>query len=236
MIRHPSALFPGKFFRAILPFAAVGALVAGCGETDGSEEAANGEPDTALDNGAEEEASSQAEEPLVAIPAGTRLVFEVGEDVSTDSHDRGESFTLRLAEPVQGTSGLSVEAGNPARGTVTVSTPSSDSEEEAVLAVQVESLRIDGRERALNGVVEEADTDAAAGDSGARSAAKVATGAAAGAIIGQVLGRDTRSTVQGAAAGAVAGLGVALTTRDGHAVLPEGSLVTVRLEDALVVN
>lgn len=174
--------------------------------------------------------------PLRALEAGSRLVFEVTDPVSTQTHDAGDVVRLRLAQEVTGSGGLALPSGTPARGVVTASEPSDGADDEAVLAIRIESVRVDGRDRALNGEVVAAEIDTEARDSRTRSAAKVATGAAAGAIIGQVLGRDTRSTVGGAAVGAAAGLGVALSTRGGHAVLPEGSLVTVRLDDALVVN
>jgi hypothetical protein len=172
---------------------------------------------------------------MAVIPAGTHLVFEVQEDVSTATHEPGERFTLRLVEGVEGENGAALPAGTTARGIVTESARSAGAEEEAVLAIQIASVSTGNGYMDLNGQVESADVDAAARDSGQRSAAKVATGAAAGAIIGQVLGRDTRSTVTGAAVGAAAGLGIALTTRDGHAVLPEGARVPVRLDEPIVM-
>lgn len=195
----------------------------------------------ALVAGACQEADSREDTTAEATPArslapGTQLVFEVGEDLSTSSHRAGDSFSLRLAEEVTGSGDLVLPTGTPARGVVTAARPSEGPEDEGVLAVRIESVRIDGRDRALNGQVVSAETRGDTRDSGARSAGKVATGAAAGAILGQILGGDTRSTVGGAAVGAAAGLGVALTTRDGHAQLPEGSSVVVRLDDPLVVN
>jgi hypothetical protein len=239
MTRNRGRHVHGNIFRSMWALAALGILVTACGNAAESREGPEGQEIPAYEGNAGEEAATaqpEAAPPLLAIPAGTRLVFEVGETVSTSSHSAGDTFVLRLAETVGGMNGLTLEAGTTARGTVTVAARSTGPDEEAVLAFRVESLRVEGRNRALNGVVEEAETDASTGDSRTRSAAKVATGAAAGAVVGQILGRDSRSTAQGAAAGAVAGLGVALTTRDGHAVLPEGSLVTVRLEDSLVVN
>jgi hypothetical protein len=187
---------------------------------------------------AEARGSARASEapPLRALEPGSRLVFEVAGPVSTETHSAGDVVNLRLAREVTGSGGLVLPSGTPARGMVTASQPSEGADEEALLALRIESIRVDGRDRALNGEVVATEIQTEARDSRTRSAAKVATGAAAGAIIGQVLGRDTRSTVGGAAVGAAAGLGVALSTRGGHALLPEGSLVTVRLDDALVVN
>jgi len=230
----------GIFFRVLPALILVGLLATGCGDAESAEdvegEATAGESVT-HDEAAPPEARAPRPDPEPrAIAAGTSLQFEVAEEVSTATHRAGDTFVLRLVEPVSGSGGLVLPEGTRARAVVTDAHQSEGAEDEAVLAVRLESVQIDGRSRALNGTVVDADTEVGTADSRARSAAKVATGAAAGALVGQILGGDTRSTVRGAAAGAVAGLGVALTTRDGHAVLPEGSTMEVRLDDSLVVN
>ncbi len=227
----------GRNFRLPALMLATGALFAlgGCGGD--AESADDLEGSEATTPGAAAAGPAQpAAPPARTLPAGTVLTFEVTESVSTSSHAAGDGFGLRLVSTVDGQGGLTLASGSEARGVVTDARRSRGTDEEAVLAIRIESVRIDGRARALNGRVESTDLKTDTGDSGTRTAAKVATGAAAGAIVGQILGGNTRSTVQGAAAGTVAGLGVALTTRDGHATLPEGSRVTVRLQDALVVN
>ncbi len=175
-------------------------------------------------------------EPVRALTAGTRLTFEMTQTISTSSHSAGDTFELRLLDEVRGSGGLVLPVGTRARGVIMESQPSRDAEQEAVLAVRIQSVELNGGFRDIPGTVESASTRASAGDSGTRTAAKVATGAAAGAVLGQVLGRDTRSTVTGAAAGAAAGVGVALTTRTGHATLEDGARVTVRLDRDLVVR
>jgi len=171
-----------------------------------------------------------------SLPSGSLLVFEVTETVSTSTHKAGDPVSLRLVRDVRGDHGAVIPAGATARGIITDSRESSSAEEEAVLGIRIRSVQVGGTQRDLNGRIESIDLETEARDSGQRSVAKVATGAAAGAIIGQIIGRDTRSTVTGAAAGAAAGLGIALTTRDGHAVLNQGSQVTVRLDSPMVVN
>jgi hypothetical protein len=208
--------------------------LAGCG---GASDAAEG-PEYAEGAETAREAGTEAApaQPVAAIPAGTRLVFEVTEDVSTATHEAGERFSLRLVDDVRGAHGAVIPAGSSARGIVTESERSAGADEEALLAVRIASIEVNGGYEDIRGTVESTQIEASARDSGQRTAAKVATGAAAGAVIGQILGRDTRSTVTGAAVGAAAGVGIALTTRDGHAVLTRGSLVEVRLDQAVVVD
>jgi hypothetical protein len=181
------------------------------------------------------EAPAPEPEP-VAIPAGAEIRTVVEADISTRTHEVGSAFRTRVTDDVLAADGLVlVPAGAYLEGRVVEARSSSSSEEEALLELAFEHLVMDGQRVPVWATLAEAELEAAAGDSGARTAAKVATGAAAGAVIGRILGRDTRSTVQGAAAGAVAGAGIALTTRDGHAIIREGSTLVVRMDQPVIV-
>jgi hypothetical protein len=200
-------------------------LAAGCGGGSEAAEAGGGEGEAAV---------SAAASP--ALVAGTQLVFTVEETVSTQDHTSGDTFTLRLASAVPAGNGVELPIGTRARGVVTSAKSSVDSDTPAQLGIAITSIEVDGVLVPVKSTVVSAGVSADAGDSGSRSAAKVGTGAAAGAIIGQILGGDTESTVAGAVVGTVAGAGVAAATRAGHAVLPQGATVTVRLDERLPVQ
>jgi hypothetical protein len=235
-LNHSS--FAARFLVAGALLATVGLTACGDAETreDLEGERLFDEPRTEEAMTEEDWTRERAEPAGAVIPAGETLIFEVAETVSTDGNEEGDTFTLRLVSDVQGTNGARLPEGTEARGVVALAEESTGPEDEAALVVAVETVHVNGDAVPLIGEVESATTETATRDSGARTAAKIATGAAAGAVIGQVLGGDTRSTLQGALAGGVAGVGVAITTRDGHAVLPEGSRVTVRLEEPLPVS
>lgn len=184
----------------------------------------------------ESESRSEPDRPSPTLAAGTVLTLEVPETISTRTHEVGDPITLHLTEGVAGSEGAVVPAGARAEGHVVEAARSTDAEEEAVLRVSIESVRVDGVDRPVAGEIQGADLEAAAGDSRRRSAAKVATGTAVGAVTGRILGGDRRSAAAGAAAGAVAGTGVALVTRDGHAELPEGALITYQLTEPLILR
>ena len=185
----------------------------------------------------EETAAPASPEPEpVAIPAGARLVTVLDESISTRSHEAGERFEVRVVEELLAADGMVlVPEGARLVGRVLESESSRDSDREAVLVLAFESLVMNGATFPLRATVVETDLEADAGDSGTRSAAKVATGAAAGAVIGQILGRDTRSTVSGAVVGAAAGAGVAVTTRDGHAQIREGTRMVVQIDEPVIL-
>jgi len=185
----------------------------------------------------EELVEESAVEPL-AIPAGTRIPAVMQSALSTRTHQAGDVFFARVGEEVLAADGMVlVPEGARLEGRVVESRQSAGSDDEALLLLTFEAVLIDGERFPMNASVAEAEMQAQAQASGARSAATVATGAAAGAVVGRILGGDTRSTVGGAAVGAVAGAGVALTTRDGHAEIAQGSRITVELQaPALLVG
>ncbi len=238
--------------RFVLGIALVTALAACGGEAESREdlesqaladtaalEATRSAPSTGERATVERAAPAQPErtapaEPVRAIRAGTLLTFEVRETVSTSSHDAGDTFSLVLVDAVSGTAGAILPSGTPARGVVTDSHASSGADDPSVLGLRISSVEVGGSQKPLISLTQSADVSSSTRDSGTRTAATIATGTAAGAIIGQVLGGDTRSTVAGAAVGTAVGVGVALTTRGGHAEFPTGSRIVVRLSQDLV--
>lgn len=202
---------------------------AGCGGGSEAAEAPEGETSTSREG----EGGSEAPALSSAIPAGTQLIFVVEETISTEENESGHVFPLRLVGGVSAESGAQLPEGTRARGVITSARSSTDSDSPAQLVVALSSIELNGRWVPVNSAVLQAQVSADAGDSSARTAAKVGTGAAAGAIIGQILGQDTRSTVTGAVVGTVAGGAIAAATRTGHAVLPAGSQMTVRLDEPI---
>ncbi len=180
-----------------------------------------------------EDAVSADEEPLepVVIPTGTRIPTVMGLTLSTRTHQVGDTFQVTVSEEILASDGMVlVPEGARLEGRIADARRSSDPEEEALLSLAFESLLIDGTIIPLDAVVAEAEVETASAASDTRTAITVVTGAAAGAVLGRILGGDARSAIQGAAVGALGGAGVAFTTRDGHAVIREGTRLVVLLE------
>ncbi len=169
----------------------------------------------------------------VHIPAGTRIPAVMGLTLSTRTHEQGDRFYATVSEEILADDGMVlVPEGTRLEGTITAARRSTDPDEEAVLALAFETLSIDGVTILLDAMITEAELETSQAASGTRSALTVVTGAAAGAVLGRILGGDTRGAIQGAAVGAIGGAGIAITTRDGHAVIREGTRLVVRLESA----
>jgi hypothetical protein len=193
------------------------------------------DPDLPSPVNPEPEVVDEADDALV-VPQGTQLTGILEAELSTRTNATGDTFHARLSEALVGAEGeVWIPAGSRLEGRVVEARESPSSDEEAALILQIVALEVEGVRYPIQATVVDAAVSTEARDSGQRTAATIATGAAAGAVIGRILGRDTRSTAVGAAVGAAAGTGIALTTRDGHAVMGEGSRITVRLDAPVAV-
>lgn len=236
-----------RLLRLIAVITVVGLGSAACADAESREAPADGtEPaaeETTQDPAAEAEAPEAAptpteepaaEEAPMMVPAGTSMTFTVDQEVSTDSYAVGDRFLASLTAPVSDAGGeILLEAGTPAQWVVTQATTEDG---QALLAVELESIDVDGEWVPVTATVAEADLNTDNPDSGGETAAKIGVGAAAGALVGQILGEDTESTLKGAGVGAAVGTAVALATRGGSAKLPAGSALTVQLEEPLPVS
>jgi hypothetical protein len=185
---------------------------------------------------AREQASREVDEVEVGhtIPRGTSLVFSVDQLVSTATHARGDVFSATLRHKVTDMEGgEAIPEGVPSQWIVT---EASTEDGATVLAIRLESIRVNGSWTPLVGDVTEAHLRTSAADSprasGAEVAAEVAVGPAANAALEEVLGQNGPAT--GAEAG-MAGTMVTLTTRGRSATLPAGSAITVQLTEPLEV-
>jgi hypothetical protein len=172
----------------------------------------------------------------VTIPVGALITARIETTLSTRTHGPGDRFHARVTEEVLARDGMVlVPEGSRIEGRVEHAERSPGSDEEAVLVLVFDALGIHGQRIPIVASVVETEIEAGTTDSGARTAATIATGAAAGAVVGRILGGNTRSTVVGAAAGAAVGTGIALTTREGHAVLREGSRLVIRIDETVIL-
>lgn len=166
----------------------------------------------------------------IVLPAGTRMTLQMETPLSTRTHMAGDVFFATLVDDVLGLDGMVLLFhGTRARGEVLVSRRESSGGRGAELAIEVRELLLPGNDLDVRAEVLEASMERRSSDSDGETAAKVATGAAAGAILGRILGKGGKDALKGAIAGAIAGGAVAYATREGHAVLPEGAFIVVRL-------
>ncbi len=167
-------------------------------------------------------------EASTVIPAETSLAVEIGERLSSDANAPGSSFSGVLAEPLSADGQVILPAGTAIRGEVT-----SASEDPPTIGVRLVSIDINGApfEVVTEPVVVPAMKRSEMVDKGK----KIGGGAAAGAVVGGLIGGDVKGAVIGAGAGAAAGTGVALATKRHEAYLSAGTVVTLVLDEPMVV-
>jgi hypothetical protein len=211
------------------------ALIAAAGFGACSEAESRDAPETDAPASPRAEAETESDAPARhTVPEGTSLTFRIDETISTETHAAGDRFTATLHSNINDVEGTQViSEGTASQWLVSESTTTDG---QALLAVQLESIRVNGAWVPLAATVTEASIDSDQAATGGETAAKIGVGTAAGALIGQILGGDTRSTLTGAGVGAAVGAVVALTTRGGSATLPAGSAVVVQLSEPLVIS
>lgn len=198
----------------------LGLTLAGCSQAESA---------PAFDTG-----TAAAAQPVVPfVPTGATLTFAIVDEISTKSAKAGDPFSARLLTDFTSEQGeVILPAGVVLHGTVTESLESPKNEEPAIIRLSVGTIETSSGTLILVGDVEELQMETDAKDTNTLSAGKVVAGAAAGTIIGKVAGK----TKTGAAVGTAGGVALALATRDGHATVPAGSRMVVRLTEQLSVR
>lgn len=85
----------------------------------------------------------------LTVPAGTELVFEMGQAVGSKTSQRGDRFTLRLALPLRIDGHLLVPAGTPAMGEVVHADRARGGGQAGELILAARYLEWDGRQLPL---------------------------------------------------------------------------------------
>ena len=89
---------------------------------------------------------------------------------------------------------------------------------------------MNGRSYPLSATIEGVSTELQGRKTNAGDIAKPAAGAAVGAVVGRVLGGSTKGAIIGGVLGGAVGAQRAVETKDRDVVLPQGTTVTLSLD------
>jgi hypothetical protein len=169
--------------------------------------------------------------------SGTTFGVRLDQELSTRNSAVGDLFTVTTLAPLMDGGKVVVPAGTKIRGEVTVAQASGSSGQKAELRVRFDDLTVEGQTYPVSLTITEAANVVTKGrDDTKDKALKIGGGAAAGALVGQLIGGNTTATLVGAAVGAAAGTGLQMTQEDVDAYIPEGSEMSVRLDEPLTVK
>lgn len=167
---------------------------------------------------------------------GSTLRIILNQELSTRNNQAGDLFTARVADAVSDGRNVVIPQGATVRGQVTAVQESGRQGEQAIIKLEFSEISMDGATYPLRATIVQANPETRSRTGTGGRVARIGGGAAAGAILGRVIGGDTKGAVIGAAVGAAAGTAITLGTEDVDAVLPEGSEMTIRLDEPVVVQ
>jgi hypothetical protein len=168
-----------------------------------------------------------------SLAAGTSLSATTVSEIRSHKNKVGDTVTATIASDVKDRSGrVVIPAGSEIALKVTAIKESENkSDTTGTLTLQPTSVSINGQSYPISATISSVDTRLEGRKTNAGDIAKVGGGAAAGAILGRVLGGSTKGAVIGGVIGGAVGTQRAVETKDRDVVLPEGTTVTLVLNE-----
>jgi hypothetical protein len=193
-------------------------------------------PQPAAPAPAAEPAPAPAPAPSLAV--GTAISATTDAEIRSRKNKVGDEVTATVASDVKDAAGrVVIPAGSKVILKVTAIKPSdSRSDTTGTLTLDAVGVEVNGSERPIVATISGIRTRLEGSGTDANDVAKVAGGTAAGAIVGRVLGGSSKGAIIGGIIGGAVGTQRAIETKDRDVVLPQGTSVTLTLDDKLVAS
>jgi hypothetical protein len=170
----------------------------------------------------------------VTLPAGTRFEVEFTQGLASNTSAVGDVFRARLVSDLRLEGAVAIPAGAEILGVVTDAVGAGRIGGQAKLTVRFTDLVLpSGSTLPVHASFLEQGKSRAG-----RDAATIGGTTAGGALLGRILssGSRTRGTVLGAIIGAAVGTAIAAKTAGEEVVIPEGSVVSLKLDGPLEIR
>ena len=165
------------------------------------------------------------------VPAGTMLTVTLDQTVGTKNNQSGDRFDASLAAPITVDGKEIVPSGAKAAGTVVTATPAGRLKGGSMLALTLDSIRVNGQKYSI----ETSQFEQAGKGRGKRTIIGGGGGAALGAIVGGIAGGGKGAAI-GAVAGGGAGTAGAAYTGQRDVTLPAETRLHFRLRRSLEIQ
>ena len=168
----------------------------------------------------------------VKVPAGTTFEVEFTHGLASNASAVGETFRARVVADLRLDGTVAIPAGSEVLGVVTDAVGARRIGGKARLTVKFTDLVLpSGSTLPLHAsFLEEGKSRTG------RDAATIGGSTAGGALLGRILSNGSRGTIIGALVGAAVGTAIASKTAGEEVVIPEGSVVSLKLDQALAVD
>ncbi len=174
---------------------------------------------------------AQSQQQTFVLPVGTRIRVRLAQTLSTKNSRTGDPFSGTVASPVQVNGQTVIPAGSNATGTVIQSKRQGRFAGQAVLAVRLDSIRVDGGTYQ----VQTSRVERIEKGKGKRSAILAGGGAGLGALIGGLAGGGEGALIGGLVGGGGGAAGSAFTGSH-DLLLPVESILTFDLDHSVTVQ
>jgi hypothetical protein len=162
------------------------------------------------------------------VPAGQQLDVRLERELNSETAQVEDRFSATTMVDLYQGNDVLVPAGSVVRGVVSSVTKATRTQRKGSLTVAFDQITVRGRAYPIHGVVEQAmESEGIRGEAG-----KIGAGAGVGAILGGILGG-----AKGALLGILIGGGGTIAATEGKdVVVPAGTVLRVRLDQALMVR
>jgi hypothetical protein len=172
------------------------------------------------------------------LPAGTTFSASTDAEIRSQKNKVGDEITATVGADVKDASGrVVIPAGSLVTLKVTAIKESErKSDTTGTLTLDATAVSINGKSQPISASISNVKTQLQGRKTNAGDIAKVGAGTAVGAVVGRVLGGSTKGAVIGGVLGGAVGAQRAVETKDRDVVVPQGTVVTLRLDDKLVAG
>jgi hypothetical protein len=168
----------------------------------------------------------------LTLPAGTTVVGELSQYLSSHDNRPGDGFTMTLSQPLVVDGWVVARAGQIVYGEVTVANKGGSGKGPSQLGIELtELVLVDGQQLPITTQL----IESTGGSNTGRNVATVATTTGLGAVIGAAIGEGKGAGI-GATLGAAAGVIGVLMTPGKPTVIPPESTLTFRLGAPLSIS
>jgi hypothetical protein len=173
-----------------------------------------------------------------SLAAGTSFSAATDAEIRSNKNKVGDQVTATVAKDIKDAAGhVVIPAGSQVTLQVTAIKESENKgDTTGTLTLKPTSIAINGVSKPLPASISGVTTKLEGRKTNAGDIAKVGAGTGIGAVVGRVIGGSTKGAIIGGVIGGAVGTQRAIETKDRDVVIPQGTTVTLTLDDKLVAG
>ena len=173
-----------------------------------------------------------------SLAAGTTLAATTDAEIRSNKNKVGDEVTATVSSDVKDASGrVVIPAGSQVTLKITaIKVSENKSDTTGTLTIMPTAVSINGTPHPVTASITGVKTKLEGRKTNAGDIAKVGVGTGVGAVVGRVLGGSTKGAIIGGVIGGAVGAQRAVETKDRDVVLPQGTTVTVTLDEKFLAQ